>query len=79
VKPSDTSAVPTPKNTAKNTAKNAVGAAQPAKNAAATPSQPPAPAQAVAGKVPLPEARPVIKPDRVERRHRRIRYYRRQR
>ena len=55
---------------------SAASATEPAKNA--TPPQPPAAAAAIVGKVPLPEARPVIKPDRGERRHRRIRYYRRQ-
>ena len=68
-KPSDTSAAPNPKN--------AASSVEPAKNA--TPPQPPGAVAAIIGKVPLPEARPVIKPDRVERRHRRIRYYRRQR
>ncbi len=52
-------------------------AAEPVKNA--TPPQPAAAAAAIVGKVPLPEARPLIKPDRVERRQRRVRYYRRQR
>ena len=56
--------------------RNAAGTEEPAKNAA--PSQPPgAAALTVTGKVPLPEARPGIKPSREERRHRRIRYYRR--
>ena len=68
-KPSDTSAVAN--------LKNAAGATEPARNAA--PPQPPAPAQAVAGKVPLPEARPVIKPDPEARRYRRVRHYRRSR
>ncbi|MGB9115087.1 MAG: MltA domain-containing protein [Bradyrhizobium sp.] len=77
VKPSGTSAVPTPKNTAKNTAKNAAGAAESAKNA--TPPQPPAPTQVVAGKAPLPEARPNIEPGREARRHRRVTHYRRNR
>jgi membrane-bound lytic murein transglycosylase A len=53
-----------------------VGATAPAKNA--TPPQPPAAAtQAVTGKVPLPEARPVIKPAREWPRHRRVNHYRR--
>ena len=68
-KPSDISARPNPKN--------AAGATEPARNAA--PSQPAAPKQAVAGRVPLPEARPVITPDREAPRHRRVRHYRRSR
>ncbi|MGZ5874943.1 MAG: murein transglycosylase A [Bradyrhizobium sp.] len=67
-RPPDTSAVTTPRN--------ATGPTEPAKSAA--PPPPPAAAQAVAGKVPLPEARPVIKPGR-EGRHRRIHHYRRNR
>ena len=67
-KPSDTSAEPSPKSP--------VSATEPAKNA--TPPQPPAGAgQALPGKVPLPEARPNIKPSRVGRHHRRVRHYRR--
>jgi membrane-bound lytic murein transglycosylase A len=70
VKPPETSAVPSPKN--------ATSAVEPAKSA--TPPPPPAAAaQAVAGKVPLPEARPVIKPAREGRRHRRVSHDRRDR
>jgi membrane-bound lytic murein transglycosylase A len=68
-KPSETPAVPAPKNETRN----AAGATEPAKNA--TPPQSPAPTQAVAGKVPLPEARPDIKPGREARRHRRFNRY----
>jgi membrane-bound lytic murein transglycosylase A len=73
-KPSDTPAVPAPKNATNNATRNAAGAVEPAKNA--TPPEPPAPTQAVAGKVPLPEARPDIKPGREARRHRRFNRYR---
>jgi membrane-bound lytic murein transglycosylase A len=69
-KPSETPAVPSPKNTTTN----AAGAVEPAKNA--TPPQLPAPTQAVAGKVPLPEARPDIKPGREAPRHHRFNRYR---
>jgi membrane-bound lytic murein transglycosylase A len=69
-KPSDTSVAPNPKN--------AVSATEPAKNAPAPP--PPAgTAQAAAGKVPLPEARPDIKPSREGRHYRRVGHYRRSR
>src|SRR5665647_2009414 len=63
--------------------KDASGATEPTKNAA--PAAPPAPAPgaqasttppAVAKPVPLPEARPNIKPVREVRRHRHYRYYR---
>ena len=61
-------------------AKKAASATSPARNAAATSSQPAAAAvQTVAGKVPLPEARPNIKPSRERRRHRRVGHYRRSR
>ena len=63
VKPPD-AAVPNPK----------ASATEPAKNA--TPAQPP---QAVAGKVPLPEARPNIEPRRRGLHRRRVNYYRRNR
>ena len=66
VKPPDVSPVPNPKN--------AASATEPAKNA--TPAQPP---QAIAGKVPLPEARPNIEPGRRGRHRRRVTYYRRSR
>jgi membrane-bound lytic murein transglycosylase A len=73
-KPGDASTPPGP--TAKAT--------EPAKNAGATPAQPPtAVAQAsttqtpAAKAVPLPAARPNIKPSRESRRHRHVRYYRR--
>jgi membrane-bound lytic murein transglycosylase A len=67
---SDVSAVSNPKG--------AASVAEPVKNAA--PAPPPAvAAQAAAGKVPLPEARPVIKPGREMRRHRRVSQYRRNR
>ena len=66
VKPPDASVVPNPKN--------AVGVTEPAKNA--TSPQPP---QAVAGKVPLPEARPNIEPSRGGHHRRRVNYYRRYR
>jgi membrane-bound lytic murein transglycosylase A len=66
VKPPDISAVPPPKN--------ATGATEPAKSA--TPPQSAATAQAIAGKVPLPEARPIIRPGREGRRHRRLIQYR---
>ena len=64
-------------NGVKPSVTSAAGATEPARSA--TPLQSPAPAAVIVGKVPLPEARPVIKPDRVERRHRRIRFYHRQR
>ena len=63
VKPPD-AAVPNPK----------AGATEPVKSA--TPAQPP---QAVAGKVPLPEARPNIEPSRRGFHRRRVNYYRRSR
>jgi membrane-bound lytic murein transglycosylase A len=63
VKPPD-AAVPNPK----------ASATEPAKNA--TPAQPP---QVVAGKVPLPEARPHIEPSRGGHHRRRANYYRRSR
>jgi membrane-bound lytic murein transglycosylase A len=66
VKPSDTSAVPNPQP--------AASATDPTKNA--TPPQPPL---AVAGKVPLPEARPNIEPSRAGGRHRRVSHYRQSR
>jgi membrane-bound lytic murein transglycosylase A len=69
-KPPDASAVSKPENAASVT--------QPAKSAT-SPPPPAAAAQAVAGKVPLPEARPVIKPGREARRHRRVSHYRRNR
>ena len=65
-KPPDLPAVPPPKN--------AAGATGPAKSA--TPPQSAATAQAIAGKVPLPEARPIIRPGREGRRHRRLIQYR---
>jgi membrane-bound lytic murein transglycosylase A len=68
-KPSGTSAEPSPKSP--------VSATEPIKNA--TPPQPPAGAgQALPrSRVPLPEARPNIKPSRVGRHHRRVRHDRR--
>ena len=66
VRPSVPSAVPN--------SKPAASASEPARNAAAPP--PPAAAPAATGKVPLPEARPVIKPARESRRYRRVRYHR---
>jgi membrane-bound lytic murein transglycosylase A len=70
VKPPDISAIPSPGK--------AAGTAEPAKST--TPPPPPAAAaQAIAGKVPLPEVRPVIKPGREARRHRRVSQYRRSR
>jgi membrane-bound lytic murein transglycosylase A len=66
VKPPDAAAVSNPRS--------AASAPEPAKNA--TPPQPP---QAVAGKVPLPEARPNVKPSREGPRHRRVSHYRRSR
>ena len=71
-KAADASAVPT--------AKNAGSAPEPARNALATSPQPAAPSEhTAAGKVPLPEARPNIKPGREGRRHRRTSHYRRSR
>ena len=68
----DASAVPNPKN--------AGSAAEPARNAVAAPPPPAAATvHTAAGKVPLPEARPNIKPGREGRRHRRVRHYRRSR
>jgi len=70
--------VTTPDMSAVSNPKGGVGVVEPAKNAA--PAPPPAAAQqAAAGKVPLPEARPVIKPAREARRHRRVSQYRRSR
>jgi membrane-bound lytic murein transglycosylase A len=76
VKPVDASAAGRPKD--------AAGATESAKSTAATPAQPPAAvAQALATQsaaakaVPLPEARPNIKPSREARRHRHYRHYRR--
>ena len=70
--------VTTPDMSAVSNPKGAAGVAEPVKNA--TPAPPPAAAaQAAAGKVPLPEARPVIKPAREMRRHRRVNQYRRSR
>jgi len=72
-KPPETSAVPGPKDTAK--------AAESRKSAAPTAAQPPAAVaqastiQTAAAKVPLPEARPNIKPVREVRRRRYYRYY----
>ena len=66
VKPPDAAAVANPRS--------AASAPEPAKNAA-----PPQPPQAGAGKVPLPEARPNIKPSREGRRHHRVSHYRRSR
>jgi membrane-bound lytic murein transglycosylase A len=66
VRPSVTSAVPN--------SKAAASASEPARNATAPP--PPVATTAVAGKVPLPEARPLIKPARESRRYRRVRYHR---
>ena len=51
-----------PGASALSTNKHAAGAAKPANNA--LPPQPPGPTQAMAGKVPLPEARPNIEPSR---------------
>ena len=65
VRPSVPSAVPN--------SKPAASASEPARNAAAPP--PPAAAPALTGKVPLPEARPVIKPAHESRRYRRVRYH----
>ncbi len=71
-KPADTSAVPGPKNGA--------SATEPARNAAVTSPRPAAASvQTIAGKVPLPEARPNIKPSREGRRRRRVSHYRRSR
>jgi membrane-bound lytic murein transglycosylase A len=71
-KPADISAVPNPKNAASSTA--------PANNAAAmSPQSAAAAVQTIAGKVPLPEARPNIKPSREGPRHRRVSHYRRSR
>ena len=68
----DASAVPNPKT--------AGSAAEPARNAVAAPPPPAAATvHTAAGKVPLPEARPNIKPGREVRRHRRVRHYRRSR
>ena len=69
-KPAEASAASSPKSGA--------GAAEPAKNAAPTvPAAPAAGAQAAIAKpVPLPEARPNIKPAREVRRHRHHRHYR---
>jgi membrane-bound lytic murein transglycosylase A len=67
LKPPDSSAVPSPKNP--------IVVTEPAKNAGAMPSAPSAPI--VAGKVPLPEARPNIKLSREGLRHRRVSHYRR--
>ena len=64
-------------------AKDTTKVTEPAKSATATPTQPATVAQAstaqtaAAKAVPLPEARPNIKPVREARRHRRSRYYRR--
>jgi membrane-bound lytic murein transglycosylase A len=70
VTPSGISAAPGPGNATSTT--------EPAKSA--TPPPPPAAtAQAAVGKVPLPEARPVIEPARNGRRHRRVSHYRRNR
>jgi len=64
--PSDMAAAPNPKTGTTESAKNA------------TPPRPPTvSAPSVAGKVPLPEARPVIGPGREARRHRRVSRYRR--
>jgi membrane-bound lytic murein transglycosylase A len=67
-----------PKNGAKSSGvsagpspKSPVGATEPAKNAT-LPQPPVGAAQAVAGRVPLPEARPDIKPSRVGRHRRRV-------
>jgi membrane-bound lytic murein transglycosylase A len=70
VTPPDISAVSNPKG--------AAGVAEPVKNATPAPL-PAAVAQAAAGKVPLPEARPVIKPAREVRRHHGVSQYRRSR
>jgi membrane-bound lytic murein transglycosylase A len=70
--------VTTPDMSAVSNPKGGVGVVEPAKNAAPAPP-PAAAAQAAAGKVPLPEARPVIKPAREARRHRRVSQYRRSR
>jgi membrane-bound lytic murein transglycosylase A len=72
-KPPETSAISGPKDTAK--------AAESRKSAAPSPAQPPAAVaqastiQTAAAKVPLPEARPNIKPVREVRRRRYYRYY----
>jgi membrane-bound lytic murein transglycosylase A len=65
-KPSETSAAQSPQDTA--------SAKEPAKSALATTAQ--AASAAVAKPVPLPEARPNIKPAREVRRHRYYRHYR---
>jgi membrane-bound lytic murein transglycosylase A len=70
--------VTTPAISAASNPKGAASVAEPVKNAAPAPP-PAAAAQAAAGKVPLPEARPVIEPSREARRHRRISQYRRSR
>jgi membrane-bound lytic murein transglycosylase A len=70
--------VTTPDMSAASNPKGAASVVEPVKNAA--PAPPPAAAtQAAAGKVPLPEARPVTKPAREVRRHRRVSQYRRSR
>jgi membrane-bound lytic murein transglycosylase A len=70
--------VTTPDMSAVSNPKDAAGVVEPEKNAAPAPP-PAAAAQAAAGKVPLPEARPVIMPAREVRRHRRVSQYRRSR
>ena len=70
--------VTTPDMSAVSSPKGAAGVVEPVKNAAPAPP-PAAAAHAAAGKVPLPEARPVIKPAREARRHRRVSQYRRSR
>jgi membrane-bound lytic murein transglycosylase A len=73
-KPPQVSAAPGAKDAAgKEPAKNAAPAASPPAAAAQTPTA----SVAVAKPVPLPEARPNIKPSRDVRRHRHIRHYRR--